>query len=234
MEDKKNSLRREDLGQGKGVWVTKDSAITTDTLLLARFAAPRPRDRCADLGTGCGAIPILWRLEGAMGPICGVEIQEELAALAARSVKENGFDREITVLWGDAAKPKDLLPHQGLDLIACNPPYYSAGTGKTGSGSRAIARHEETLTLESLAQTARYTLTYGGRLCVCLPAERLAEAIRIFAAQGLEPKRLQLVQSKAEKPPYLALLECYRGGKTGLVIEKNLVLESDPPHYGRG
>ena len=232
MEDKFDALRREDLGQGKGVWVTKDSAITTDTLLLARFAAPKARDRCADLGTGSGAIPMLWRLDGAMGPIYAVEIQEELAALAARSVEENGFAREITVLQGDASKPKDLLPHQGLDLIVCNPPYYPAGTGKTGSGSRAIARHEETLTLESLAQTARYALTYGGRLCVCLPVERLAEAMRIFGTQGLEPKRLQLVQSKGEKPPYLALLECYRGGKTGLVVEQNLVLEPDPPHYG--
>lgn len=220
------SPRWEDLGGGAGLWVTKEAPLTTDALLLAHFAQPKKDWRCADLGTGCGVIPILWRQRGHRGPTLAVEIQEDLAHMAARSVAENGFT-EITVLQGDAGQPKGLLPGDTLDLIACNPPYYPQGAGETGEGPRSVARHEDTLTLHTLAQTARYALKWGGRLCTCLPAERLAQAMAVFSGAGLEPKQLQLVQSTPERAPYLALLACRRGGKPGLAVLQNLTINDE-------
>ncbi len=31
-----------------------------DALLLAEFAAPKPREAACDLGCGCGIIPLMW------------------------------------------------------------------------------------------------------------------------------------------------------------------------------
>lgn len=224
MDGQSKETHFEPLGKNCRVLVTAEHRFTTDTLLLADFSMPHPGEACADLGTGCGTIPLLWRLRGKPGLVLAVEFQREAAELAERSVEENGFSREIKVVCGDVRQYKEILPHQGFHLMACNPPYYPLGSGCAGEGSRRAARHEESLTLEDLAGAARYGLGWGGRLCVCLPVERLAEAMELFRKSSLEPKRLRLVQSRPEKPPYLFLLECRRGGKPGLSVEATLVL----------
>ncbi len=206
--------------------VTKEHTFTTDTFLLARFSLPGPGEACADFGTGCGTIPMLWELWGEPGSILAVELCPEAAALAKTSAEENGFSN-LTVLEGDVRDFRAFLSHEGLDLIACNPPYYPAGSGKKGAASRAAARCDETLTLRDLLAAARYGLRFGGRLCLCLPTERMAEALSLFSAGGLEPKRLRLVQSGPRKAPYLFLLECKKGGRAGLAVEPNLVLNDE-------
>ena len=85
--------------------------------------------------------------------------------------------------------------------------------------------------MEQLAGTARFALRFGGRLCLCLRPERLAEALSLFRSFGLEPKRLRLVQQRKDKPPSLFLLECRSGGKTGLAVEPVLLLEQDGGGY---
>lgn len=214
----------EPLGGEYRVLVTAEHGFTTDTLLLAHFSLPRHGEACADFGTGCGAIPLRWKLRGSPGKILAVELQEEAAALARQTVAENGLSGEIEIVQGDLRDYKPLLPHQGLQLAACNPPYFPMGRGAPGDGARRTARHSETLTLQELAQAARYTLGWGGRLCVCLPTERLTDALETFRQNELEPKRLRLVQSTPEKAPYLFLLECRRGGRPGLEAEPTLIL----------
>ncbi|MCH5353069.1 MAG: methyltransferase [Acutalibacter sp.] len=216
--------RWEPLGQGHHVLVTEEHGFTTDTLLLSHFSLPRPGEICADFGTGCGTIPLLWCMRGKPHSVLAVELQENAVQLALKSAEENGFSEVLQVMQGDIRDYRSLLPHQGFHLIACNPPYYPLNSGALGGGARKMARHEESLTLTDLAAAARYSLRYGGRLCVCLPGERLAEAMEVFRRQELEPKRLRLVQSAPGKQPYLFLLECRRGGKPGVNIEPVLLL----------
>ena len=212
--------------------VTREHSFTTDTLLLADFSLPRRGEVCADLGTGCGAIPLLWRERAQPQKIYAVEIQEEAARLARTAVEANGFSDRIEVILGDAGNPKALFRNQSLDLVACNPPYQAAGTGPQGAEeSRSTARHELRFSLEQLAGTARFALRFGGRLCLCLRPERLAEALSLFRSFGLEPKRLRLVQQRKDRPPSLFLLECRSGGKTGLAVEPVLLLEQDGGGY---
>lgn len=208
------------------VLVSPVYGFTTDTLLLAHFSMPERGESCADIGTGCGVIPLLWKLRGGARKIYGVELQEEAVSLAWESVKENGFQNDIEILLGDARNR--LFGHESLDLIACNPPYQPLGAGlRNLEPSREAARHEITLTLEDLADAARYALAFGGRLCLCLRPFRLAQAMALFSGKGLEPKRLRLVQQRAEKPPFLFLLECRKGGKTSLSVEPTLLIEAE-------
>lgn len=219
------NARWEPLGKNCQVWVTDDHGFNLDTLLLADFSLPRRGEACADLGTGCGAIPLLWKCRGAAGRIWGVELQEEAVRQARFSVEKNGFSREISILQGDVREVRNLFSHQQLNLVTCNPPYFPMGSGIAGEKeSRRKARLEETMTLEDLADAARYALRQGGRLCLCLPVARLAEALFLFRGRGLEPKRLRMVQQHRGKPPYLFLLECRNGGKSGLEAEPALLL----------
>ena len=220
-------ISREPLGTKHHIFITERHRFTTDTMLLAHFAAPKPKDVCADVGSGCGLIPLLWAIRNKPASVLALEIEPDAVALLERSVRENGLEEIVTPLCGDARNYKQLLPHQGFDLLSCNPPYYPQNTGAAGEGVRGTARHDGTLTLSDLAALARYALKDGGRLCVCLPTARMAEAMSLFRQEGLEPKRLRTVQSAPEKPPYLFLLECRKAGGTGLTVETPLVLTDE-------
>ena len=41
----------------------------TDAFLLSHFARARRIDRCADLGTGCGIVALLWYRDREEGPV---------------------------------------------------------------------------------------------------------------------------------------------------------------------
>lgn len=214
------------LGPGTRVWVTAEHGFTTDTLLLADFARPKGGQSCADFGTGCGAIPLLWTAQCKPGAVWGIEIQEDAARQAERSVQESGAEEVVRILHGDVRQIKTMLPPESLDLVACNPPYFAADAGLVSTiPARAQARHSGTLTLNDLARAAKFVLKFGGRLCICLRVQRLAEAIGEFQSAGLEPKRLRLVQQREGKAPYLFLLECTKGGRPGLTAEPTLLIE---------
>ena len=219
----------EPLAPGCQVLVTREHGFSTDTLLLAAFSQPRRGERCADLGTGCGTIPLLWRARGEPGPILAVELQPQAAEQARRSVERSGYNEHIQVVEGDVRDYKALLPCQGLDRVACNPPYTLPGAGAASPDpQRRAARQGDCFSLEDLAQAARYSLKHRGRLCLCLPVRRLAEALALFSRWDLEPKLLRLVQQRRDKAPYLFLLECRRGGRPGgLEAAPTLLLEED-------
>lgn len=219
----------EPLAPGCQVLVTREHGFSTDTLLLAAFSQPRRGERCADLGTGCGTIPLLWRARGEPGPILAVELQPQAAEQARRSVERSGYTGHIQVVEGDVRDYKALLPCQGLDRVACNPPYTLPGAGAASPDpQRRAARQGDCFSLEDLAQAARYSLKHRGRLCLCLPVRRLAEALALFPRWDLEPKLLRLVQQRRDKAPYLFLLECRRGGRPGgLEAAPTLLLEED-------
>ena len=219
----------EPLAPGCQVLVTREHGFSTDTLLLAAFSQPRRGERCADLGTGCGTIPLLWRARGEPGPILAVELQPQAAEQARRSVERSGYEQHIQVVEGDVRDYKALLPCQGLDRVACNPPYTLPGAGAASPDpQRRAARQGDCFSLEDLAQAARYCLKHRGWLCLCLSVRRLAEALALFSRWDLEPKLLRLVQQRRDKAPYLFLLECRRGGRPGgLEAAPTLLLEED-------
>ena len=72
-----------------------------DAVLLSGFASAKKGERALDLGTGTGIIPILLEAKTDGEHFTGLEIQEESADMAARSVALNGLAHKITIVTGD-------------------------------------------------------------------------------------------------------------------------------------
>ena len=110
-------------------------------------------------------------------------------------------------------------------LVVSNPPYFPVDSGYNApADSRAIARDERCLTLDQLCEAAKYLCRWGGAFAMVHRPERLSEIFCTLTHHGLEPKRLRMVQYKAGHAPNLVLIEARRGGKSGLNIEKPLIL----------
>lgn len=87
--------------------VTKSSRIRADSasgwmpVLLSGFARVKKGERAADLGTGTGIIPILLRGKTEGSYFAGLEIQEESADMARRSVAYNSLEDSVEIVTGD-------------------------------------------------------------------------------------------------------------------------------------
>ena len=220
----------EPLSKSVSVIVSQEHRFNTDTLLLAHFSMPRKREICADLGTGCGTIPLIWCARGNPSKIFAVEIQPEAASLAERSAKLNGLEETLIVLCQDLKTVKGLNAPRGLDLVVCNPPYKPHGTGhQNPHPSLRVARHEASCNFFHIADAAARLLRFGGKFCCCLRPERLTEVLLELHRAGLEPKNLRFVQQRAGKEPSLFLLQALKGGKPGgLRVQPTLCIESAP------
>ena len=225
-------IRLEPLGGGFHIYVSKAFGFTTDSVLLADFAAPAPADAACDLGTGCGIIPLLWHKKKGPRRTVGVELQPQACRLAEDSVRRNALEDKVQIANADLR----YLPsgwQGGFDLVACNPPYYRSSP-KSPDSRRAAARAEGACTLLDVTQAARRLLRPGGRFCLCQRPDRLADLIDCLQACELRLSRLQFVSHSADKPPFLLLAQA--DSRMDFTLLPHLFLEQDgqpTPAYRR-
>ena len=203
-----------------------------DAVLLSGFARVKDGAAVLDLGTGTGIIPILLEAKTGAAHLTGLEIQEDSADMARRSVCLNGLEEKIDIVTGDIKEAESLFDAASFDVVTCNPPYMTDKHGLTNpSDAKAIARHEILCTLEDVvAQTARI-LKPGGNFYMVHRPFRLAEIMVTLREYKLEPKRMQLVYPYADKEPNMVLIEANRGGRPHMTVEKPLIVYKEPGVY---
>ena len=203
-----------------------------DAVLLSGFAKAKAGSRLLDMGTGTGIIPILMEAKTQAAHLTGLEIQEESADMARRSVLLNGLEDKITIVTGDIKEAGSLFDAASFDVITCNPPYMIGQHGLTNpDDAKAIARHEILCTLEDVISQAAGLLKPGGNFFMVHRPFRLAEIMVLLNRYKLEPKRMQLVYPFVDKEPNMVLIEANRGGRPRLSVEKPLVIYKEPGVY---
>lgn len=203
-----------------------------DAVLLTGFAAQAKGASLLDLGTGTGIIPILMEAKTDIPHLTGLEVQEESADMARRSVELNGLSDKISIVTGDIKEAGSLFKAASFDCITCNPPYMIGQHGLTNPDEpKAIARHEVLCTFDDVARVTAKLLMPGGHFYLVHRPFRLAEIITTLSAYKLEPKRMQLVYPYVDKEPNMVLIEAVRGGKPRMTVEKPLIVYSEPGKY---
>ena len=203
-----------------------------DAVLLSGFAQVRKGETAIDLGTGTGIIPILLEAKTPGKHFTGLEIQEESADMARRSVAYNHLEEKIDIILGDICQAGELFPKASFDVVTSNPPYMNDMHGlKNPSDALAIARHEVKCTLDDVAAAASALLRSGGRFYLVHRPFRLVEIFSALTRYHLEPKRMRLVYPFVDKEPNMVLIEAVRGGRPMIKIEKPLIVYEKPGVY---
>ena len=102
-----------------------------DAVLLSAFANVKKHEKALDLGTGTGILPILLEAKYPGLHYTGLEIQEESADMARRSVALNDLQDRIDIVTGDIKEADQIFPAASFDCITCNPPYMIGQHGLT-------------------------------------------------------------------------------------------------------
>ena len=221
--------RIEDLQNGfKLIQKREGFRFGTDAVLLADFAAPRKREKAADLGTGTGIIAVLMAARQPEMDMDAVEIQSEMAEMASRSVKMNGLESRLRIHCMDMRRAWQVLGQGSKSLVTCNPPYGRENSGPVSENpNQQISRHETGLSVDEIVRSAAQLLKFGGRFCVVYPAQRAYEMMSAMGGHHLEPKRIRTVHARAGRAPKLVLIEAVKGARSGLKWEDPLILYDD-------
>lgn len=197
-----------------------------DALLLADFSRVKRGGTLVELGAGNGAALLLLAHRSGAERIVGVEIDEEAADRARRSVEHNGLGERVEIWRGDLREAAAALGHGMADTVICNPPYFSLENQAKASphAGKAGARHRLRGDLEDWVETAGRLLRNGGEACFVYRCQYLPELLNALEEQGLAAKEMQILHHDEGKEAKLLRLRAKKGGGRGLRVLPPLIL----------
>lgn len=229
MEVVNNLLNYEDI---KIVQNSNWFSFSLDSVLLANFAHVNNKMKIMDFCCGNAPIPLILSTK-TKAQITGVELQKEVFLLANKSIKLNNKEKQIKIINEDVKELNNIYETDSFDLITCNPPYfkYKNKSNINLNNTKALARHELSLTLEDVFKAAKKLLKNNGKLVMVHRTERLIDIICLMRKYNLEPKRIKFIQSFSDSNSNLFLIEASKNGNAGLKIESNLIVHDKNNDY---
>ena len=228
----KSDERLDDLQRNQIIQKKNGFCFGMDAVLLSGFARVKQGEKAIDLGTGTGIIPILLEAKYEGEHYTGLEIQDEMADMAARSVALNHLEEKVSIVKGDIKEASRLFGAASFDVVTSNPPYMNDAHGlKNPDLPKAISRHEVLCTLDDVTREAARLLRPGGRFYMVHRPHRLIEIITALTKYKLEPKRMKMVHPFVEKDANMVLIEAVRGGKSMIKVEAPIVVYQEPGVY---
>lgn len=204
-----------------------------DSVLLSDFAKNIKKDSMVlDLGTGTGIIPILLCGKTKLKKVTGIELQEEVAKMAKKSIKLNNLEDKFNVINENILNLNKIYENQIFDVIVSNPPYKKKDTGITNENEKKIiSRHEISASLEDFIKISKDLLKDKGEFYMVHRPERLVDIFELMRKYKIEPKILKMVYSYKNKEPKLILIKGVKNAKPFLKVESNLYIYEDTGKY---
>lgn len=203
-----------------------------DAVFLSSFAKASKSENVLDLCTGNGIIPILMAAKTQALHLTGLEIQEESASLARRSISLNDLDDRVSIIKGDIKNISDYIKPSSFNVVTVNPPYMTADHGLVNDYSpKAIARHELECSLDDVLQASAYALKPNGRLYMVHRPHRLEDIMVLMRKHKIEPKHMRFIHPYVDKEPTMVLIEGRLGGGSNMRVDPPLIIYSAPSVY---
>ena len=204
-----------------------------DSVLLSDFAKNiKNNSKVIDLGTGTGIISILLAGKTNAKEIIGVEVQEEVAEMASRSIKLNDLENKIKIINDNIINLNNYFEKQSIDVIVTNPPYKKLNTGIINdSEKKLISRHEIKASLEDFIKISKDLLKDKGEIYMVHRAERLVDIIYLMRKYKIEPKQIKFVSPKLNKEPNLVLIKGIKNANEFLKFDNVLYVYNEDGTY---
>ena len=196
-----------------------------DAVLLSDFVKVRTGEQLLDLGTGNGIIPVLLSAKTEAGHLTGLEIQDDIAEMARRSIAHNHLEERVDIVTGDIKEAAEIFKPAFFDVITTNPPYMLADHGmRNPDDAKAIARHEVLCSLDDILRESMRLMQDKSRFYMIHRPFRLTEIMIKMHQYKIEPKRIRFVHPYIDKEPAMVLIEGVRGAKPRVTVEPPLII----------
>lgn len=199
--------------------------VGTDGVLLGAWAGCAYPRRILDIGTGTGLIALMLAQRFPEADITAIEIDPQACEEAAGNFRRSPWASRLKLICGDFLNlPADILG-EPFDLIVSNPPFFTNGALAPDT-ARLTARHEITLPLERLIETARAFLSPTGQVSLILPADHEGRIRETAVFNRLELSRMIHISTVPTKPPRRLLVELTHNGGNAVCESDHLSIHS--------
>lgn len=230
--------RVDDLGINnlKVIQNSKYFCFGTDSVLLANYMRSDSNNNViVDLCSGCGVIPIIISAKKKYKKIFGVELQKEMYELFERNICLNSLSSKVVSILEDVKNVKGIkekilesIGSNKVDIVVCNPPYKSIGTGfETNHDVKTVAKCEVKCNLEDIFITSSKLLNQKGKLYLVHKPERLSDLISLARKYSLEPKEIRFVYPRINKKPSIVLISYVKNGGNEMKVLEPLIEYND-------
>lgn len=206
--------------------------FSLDALLLADFVRTTDDARIADLGTGCGIIPMVLCNRFPAASVVAIDSNSAMAELAGQNATQNGLADRIEAISADIVDVRSHFPVSSFDGVVANPPFRTPASGRLSpKAGRDTARHESTAGLADFLAAAKYLVKPSGRIWFVYHPDRLTEFVRIAGEQKLALLRLRMVHGRLNAPARMFLAELAKGRKGESSVLPPFIVHGDDGEY---
>lgn len=203
-----------------GVEIFQDETLykfTADAISLAKFCSIKGSDNVLDMCAGSGVIGLYAYSIKPFNKLYFNDIQPCMCELITKNVDRNKIEEKCKVICKDLCDLQRADFEKCLDVIVCNPPYFKLNSGDMKQDrSIAMCRHEIATNLGKIIFKAGELIKESGKFYLCIPADRMSEAIVLLEENKFATKRMQIIFNRKEAR--LCLLESVKNGKSGVRI----------------
>ena len=168
-----------------------------DAVLLSGFAQVKENEKVLDMGTGTGIIPILLEAKTVGEDFYALEIQQDSADMAKRSVILNHLEEKIDFVQADVFDYLDELKENEFDIIVLDPPAFTKSRRTVQKAYNGYKR---------INKQAMKVLKNGGYLITCscsrfMETANFEKMLREAASEaGVVLKQVSVTQQNADHP----------------------------------
>lgn len=217
------SIRLDYLPNRENIKIYQDDTmfcINTDTMVLGEFLDIKKTDVVLDIGTNTGALMLYASLFNPRRLI-GIDINEKALALAKKNMEINNIkNAEILLADGNTYRCDEEV-----DVVIFNPPYFKTPSQDKGMNIyKALAKHEDNFSLESMIDCFNRNLRTNGTLYFLHQTARLNEVLSLLNKKKIIVKKLKFVYDINKNFSNVVLIKAVKGAKEGLIVEKPIII----------
>jgi tRNA1(Val) A37 N6-methylase TrmN6 len=200
-----------------------------DAVLLAAATPARPGDHAVELGAGVGAAGLALARRVPELSVTLVEIDPELAALAARNAESNGFSHRMNVAALDVGAPARAFTAAGLmpggaRRILMNPPFNDPARHEASPDAQRRQAHAAAHgALAHWTRKARVLLANAGTLTLIWRADGLADVLAALG-RGFGDVAILPVYPRPDAAAIRILVSATKGSRAPLTLLPGLKL----------
>ena len=205
--------------------------FSLDSVLLPNFVSLSLKNsKILDIGSGNAVIPLILTTRTS-NHIDAIELQKEVYELGKKSIEINNLGKQISI---HNQNIKDFYKNSESDIydtITCNPPFFKLNMVSNNSKYKTIARHEQELNLNDIFKIAKKLLKNNGNIAIVHRTERLVDIVDAMKRNNIEPKKIQFIYPKSNKPSNILLIEGTKNGNPGIKILEPLYVYDEFNNY---